>query len=80
MSTICPGGPRLDTGDLRQLVEDADGEGIRNVRTLTDRWDAGTEQFDRVGERVLVAVAGATVIGVVYLRLRQEVARLARLT
>lgn len=61
--TICSGGPHL-AERLGGLAEDAAREGIRIVRTLTERWIDGTERFDRVGENVLVAVAGHKVIGV----------------
>jgi GNAT superfamily N-acetyltransferase len=61
--TICPGAPHLPEG-LDPLASEADREGIRNVRTLLERWKDGTERFDRAGESVLVAVAAHTVIGV----------------
>lgn len=61
--TIGDGRTHLDSGGLRQLADEAEREGIRNVRTLTERWSVGTERFDRVGENVLVALAG-DIVGV----------------
>src|SRR5690606_23406646 len=60
---IEPGGSHLD-GGLPRLIEEAELEGIRNVRAVVDRWADGTERFDQPGEMVLVAVGGGEPIGV----------------
>ena len=56
------GGPVPDA--LAALADQADAEGIRNVRAVIDRWEHGEERFDRPGEQLLVAVADDEVVGV----------------
>jgi len=61
--TVCTAGPHLPEG-LTSLADEAEGEGIRNVGVLVQRWTDGTERFDGAGERLLVAIAAGAVVGV----------------
>jgi GNAT superfamily N-acetyltransferase len=49
---------------LAPLIAESEREGWRFVRRLAEEWARGANRFDRPGEALFVARAGASVIGV----------------
>jgi GNAT superfamily N-acetyltransferase len=50
--------------DAFRLAEAAEEEGHSHIRRFVDEWVAGSNRFDREGERMLVARAGDALVGV----------------
>jgi GNAT superfamily N-acetyltransferase len=55
----------IDVAGFAALAEDAQVEGHRFLDRMAAEWHAGTNRFDRPGERVVGAWVGGTLAGIV---------------
>ena len=50
--------------DIRNLREEADREGVNNMRLLVEQWTSGALRFSKPGEALFAAYEGDALVGV----------------